>query len=163
MKHETDMIPDFKEREEALDPSRSFIVQAPAGSGKTELLIQRFLTLLSYVDKPEQILAITFTRKAAGEMHLRIMKSLERARDNIIPDKANEKKTHELAQKVLQKDKKMEWDLLSNPARLKVQTIDSFCSSLTNQMPILSRLGSNQMISDTPNELYVEAAGAQQK
>ena len=158
MKHETDMIPDFKEREEALDPSRSFIVQAPAGSGKTELLIQRFLTLLPYIDKPEQILAITFTRKAAGEMHLRIMQSLERARDNIIPDKANEKRTHELAQKVLQKDEKMEWDILSNPARLKVQTIDSFCSSLTSQMPILSRLGSNQMISDTPNEPYVEAA-----
>ena len=44
---------DWAAREQALDPSRSFIVQAPAGSGKTELLIQRYLRLLSIVDDPD--------------------------------------------------------------------------------------------------------------
>ncbi|MBV8865398.1 MAG: UvrD-helicase domain-containing protein, partial [Acidobacteriaceae bacterium] len=57
------MSVDRKQREEALDPGRSFIVQAPAGSGKTGLLVHRYLKLLSSVEKPESVVAMTFTRK----------------------------------------------------------------------------------------------------
>lgn len=156
-KRMTNFISDSKERQGALHPAKSFIVQAPAGSGKTELLILRFLTLLSIVTQPEQILAITFTRKAAGEMHSRIMSALEKACQGIAPEKSHERETYNLSRVVLERNNELEWNLIENPARLKVQTIDALCSSLTRQMPILSHLGKQPAISENQEELYREA------
>jgi ATP-dependent exoDNAse (exonuclease V) beta subunit len=73
------MIADREERERALDVTRSFVVQAPAGSGKTTLLVERFLKLIEKTGKPEPILAITFTKKAAAEMRKRVLKELPNA------------------------------------------------------------------------------------
>ncbi|MBE7415466.1 MAG: UvrD-helicase domain-containing protein [Deltaproteobacteria bacterium] len=147
---------DMLARERALDVSASFAVQAPAGSGKTELLMQRFLALLSEVDKPERILALTFTRKAAGEMHSRIIGAIRKASEGCASEKLHEMKTLGLAAAALRRDREMGWDLLLNPGRLKVQTIDSFSSVLARQMPLLSGLG-DYSITDEPEELYSKA------
>ncbi|MFH1573024.1 MAG: UvrD-helicase domain-containing protein, partial [Acidobacteriota bacterium] len=149
--------PDARQREHALDPERSFIVQAPAGSGKTELLIQRCLTLLCRVNEPEAIIAITFTRKAAGEMRRRVMTALQNSAGRR-PDKPHEALTWDLACRVRERNESLGWDLFRNPGRLRIQTIDSLCASLTRQMPWLSRLGGPPDIVEAEEELYAEAA-----
>ncbi len=151
-------IADSDAREQALDLTRSFIVQAPAGSGKTELLIQRYLGLLGVVQLPEQILAVTFTRKAAGEMKSRIIDALHMAQNPSPPESEHQRRTWELAKAALLQNSKENWSLLENPTRLKIQTIDSFCAGLTQQMPILSRTGGGLSIEENAQDLYVETA-----
>jgi ATP-dependent exoDNAse (exonuclease V) beta subunit len=154
----TIFAPDEVYRRLAIDPRHSFMVQAPAGSGKTELLIQRFLCLLAIVDKPEAVVAITFTRKAAGEMLDRVLSALRCALDGEPPESPHEQFTFALASAALARDQACGWDLLANPGRLRVQTIDSLCTAIVGQMPWLARLGSMPRIEEQPRPLYDEAA-----
>jgi ATP-dependent exoDNAse (exonuclease V) beta subunit len=153
-------IPDLGAREEALSPARSFIVQAPAGSGKTELLIQRYLGLLATVNEPEEIIAITFTRKAAAEMRERVLRALADVAAGKLPDSAHERRTQALARAALARDGARGWRISDSPARLRIQTIDSLCAALTRQMPMLSKFGSQPESIEDAGALYAEAARA---
>lgn len=150
--------PDIEARRSAVDPARSFIVQAPAGSGKTSLLTDRILALLARVDEPEQIVAMTFTRKAAAEMHARVMEKLHRATSAVPPDDEYEQAGWALAQSALARDHERGWGLLNHPARLRIQTIDSFSASLVRAMPWLTGLGGMPRIVEDARALYQEAA-----
>ncbi|MDB6096787.1 MAG: hypothetical protein JWM09_1065 [Francisellaceae bacterium] len=153
------MLADEKARQEALNVSKSFIVEAPAGSGKTALLIQRFLALLLTADKePEECLAITFTKKAAQEMRDRILASLRDAEASIPINNPYEHETRQLANSLLKKDQNLQWNLLDNPNRLKIQTVDALCASLTRQMPIISQFGAFPEVLENTYPLYEKAA-----
>src|SRR5579863_5061829 len=152
------MTADSAARLRALDVSRSFIVQAPAGSGKTELLIQRYLRLLETVDTPDAVVAITFTRKAAGEMRSRVMEALRLAQRGVEPEAEHERLTFQISRNVLDHDRQLGWDLLRNPARLSIETIDALCASITRRMPWLARFGAMPEISEKAGDLYREAA-----
>lgn len=132
--------PDSVERDHALDVTRSWIVEAPAGSGKTGLLIQRYLKLLALpgVEQPEQVLAITFTVKAAGEIRERVLEQLESAEGADKTHHDFERQTREFALAVLERDRALRWGLLEHPRRFNIRTIDSVCAEITRGLPVLS-------------------------
>lgn len=148
-------VADHNVRREAIDAMRSFCISAPAGSGKTELLTQRLLALLARVDRPEQVLAITFTRKAAKEMALRVIEKLDQARQDTPVSADYELQTRELALAVVDHADQKKWRL--DDTTLNIRTIDSFCHELTRQMPILSGTGGGVEPVDNAQPLYEEA------
>lgn len=136
-------ITDLSQRQQAIDPLRSCIVQAPAGSGKTTLLSQRYVSLLAGVDQPEQILAITFTKKAAAEMRVRIRQELAD------PDSP-------LGKAAMARSAEKSWGIDRYPSRMRIQTIDAFAMSLVKQLPVTSKLQQRDICSH-PDEYYQRA------
>jgi ATP-dependent helicase/nuclease subunit A len=149
---------DSAAREAALDPAQSFIVQAPAGSGKTELLIQRFLALLATVQLPEQVVAITFTRKAAAEMRRRVLNALRAAADDRPSAQPHERATFDLARAVIARDRAHDWQVLEQPQRLRIDTLDAFNAWLARQLPVLADGVAAAEVVDKADDLYREAA-----
>ncbi len=147
---------DQSARARTLETNESFLVQAPAGSGKTELLTRRLLKLLAEVDEPEQILAITFTLAATAEMRERVLKALQKARDTTAS--SDESPDVELARGALENDGRRKWNLLQQPERLNIQTIDAVCLAIAHETPLLSRLGGSLSPTDKPQPLYTLAA-----
>jgi len=132
-------VNDQKQRDKALDLSSSFIVQAPAGSGKTELITQRYLKLLGTADEPENILVMTFTNRAVDELKHRIISSLNRAKKKP-PLEEYQRKTYNLASDVLKQSKRRGWDLINHSSRLKIITIDSLSNLIVSRFPSLDQL-----------------------
>ncbi len=138
---------DIAQREQALCLSKSFIVSAPAGSGKTSLLIERYLCALT-TSNPEEVLAITFTKKAAAEMRARLLGALKNPT-------AQNSKISELAEQVMSINDTQSWNILQFPEKIRICTIDSLCHEIAS----LSETNNieNLNISADPEQLYLSA------
>ena len=109
------------------DLDRSLAVEAGAGTGKTTLLVERILSLVRNRRAPlEQIVAITFTEKAAGELKVRLREAIEKALPLSPPAEAES-----LSQ------------ALGELERAPISTIHSFCSSLLRERPVEASLDPN--------------------
>jgi ATP-dependent helicase/nuclease subunit A len=105
-------------RERAVDPRFNVALEASAGTGKTRVLVDRYVNLLRAGVDPANVLAITFTRKAAAEMRDRIMASLRTAAERGELSRAR-------------------WrELRDRTADIAISTIDAFCLSLLREFPL---------------------------
>jgi ATP-dependent helicase/nuclease subunit A len=109
---------DADARVRAVDPSRNILLEASAGTGKTRVLVERYVNLLLAGVEPEHILAITFTRKAAAEMRQRIVERLKEA-----------SRTSQLSA--------ARWKAIRDRlGEIAISTIDAFCLSLIREFPL---------------------------
>jgi len=110
--------PDARARRLAIDPLRNVALEASAGTGKTRVLVDRYVRLLEAGVAPRNILAITFTRKAAAEMRQRVMSTLrQRHREGSL----TAARWREIR------------DALND---ISISTIDAFCLSLLHEFPL---------------------------
>ncbi len=105
-------------RDFAVDPRNNVVLEASAGTGKTSVLVTRYVNLLKAGVEPGNILAITFTRKAAAEMRERIVGELRQQAARSAVDTAR-------------------WaELRDRVGEIAISTIDAFCLSLLREFPI---------------------------
>ncbi len=107
------------------EPDTNFFVRAAAGSGKTTALVARMVALVRKGTPVDDLAAITFTRKAAGEMNARFFRALREAR-TAVPDASDE--AHRLE------------EALANAQRTFIGTIHSFCARLLRERPLAAGL-----------------------
>ena len=109
--------------------ARNLLIRASAGTGKTFQLSNRYLSLLLCGERPESILATTFTRKAAGEILERILKRLAVAATS---DDDAAKLCNELGQPIRPAAEfaNLLHDLVAELYQLRVSTLDAFFAKL---------------------------------
>jgi ATP-dependent exoDNAse (exonuclease V) beta subunit len=152
-------VPDQGTREEALDTSHSFILEAPAGSGKTALLTARFLALLAKVSHPRQIMAVTFTRKAAAEMADRITGVLRRVHNGgETSDDPWESFLNSLGRRVIERHRDYP-EILKNPDTFQVGTFHGFCAAMVRAWPFEANVPPGvDVLEETDQESILERA-----
>ena len=124
----------------ACDPNKSVIVQACAGSGKTWLLVSRIIRLLLEGVKPHEILAITFTRKAAQEMKSRLeafLQELQSLDDEGLIKALNERGMGRAeAQAKRSRAKNLFEEVLAQPQKISIDTFHGWFSRLCQAAPV---------------------------
>ena len=109
---------DAGDRAAAVDPRLNVVLEASAGTGKTREQVDRYVNIVRGGVEPRNILAITFTRKAAAEMRERILATLRRAAEQGGLDQRR-------------------WRGLSERLTdVAISTIDAFCLSLLREFPL---------------------------
>lgn len=145
----------------ACNPAQSVVVEACAGSGKTWLLVARMLRLLLAGAAPSELLAITFTRKAAQEMRERLFQLLE---DIALGDEAQASKlltergipprdlphALPLAQSLYER-------VLSSPQSLSIDTFHSWFARLVQIAPLTSGVPHGYALAENTAELQLDA------
>src|SRR5687768_1208824 len=109
---------DWAAREYAINPAHDVVLEASAGTGKTRVLVDRYVRLIEQGTDPANILAITFTRKAAAEMRERVLVALRRraAESGAMADRWRE--------------------LRNRISDIQISTIDAFCFGLLREFPL---------------------------
>lgn len=146
-------VPDAGERRKVLDPGGSFHLEAPAGSGKTTLLTARFLGLLAIVAHPREILALTFTNKAAAEMRERVSRVLFCAKEGKEAENPFEEELLDSARRALKRHAGYE-DLLFRGQFLQIQTFHSFCYHLVTQAPLEAGICPGSVLLDEEEQIF---------
>ena len=124
------LLPDADARAAAVDPRRNVVLEASAGTGKTRVLVGRYVNLIRLGVDPANILAITFTRKAAAEMRERIVDELRRA-STLSPEDAER------------------WRVLRDRLNeIAICTIDAFCLLLLREFPLEADLDPDFEVAD---------------
>jgi ATP-dependent helicase/nuclease subunit A len=133
--------PDARARQFAVNPMNNVVLEASAGTGKTSVLVSRYVNLLKAGIDPAHILAITFTRKAAAEMRERILHELRASAARSDIDRAR-------------------WiELRDRLADIAISTIDAFCLSLLREFPLEADLDPGfEMADETEVPRLVEEA-----
>ena len=106
------------------DLTRSFLVEAAAGTGKTTILVARLVNALAAGAPIEAVVAVTFTRKAAGELKLRLRQELDRAR---------------ASETDLQRQNCLA-DAIARLEEASIGTIHSFCAEILRQRPVEAKI-----------------------
>ena len=123
-------LPDRAARLAAVDPRRNVVLEASAGTGKTSVLVTRYLNLLRAGIDPLNVLAITFTRQAAAEMRERIVDEL---RQDALRSRAGEARWRKLRDRL---------------GEIGISTIDAFCLSLLREFPLEADLDPDFAVAD---------------
>lgn len=144
----------------ACDPAVSVVVEACAGSGKTWLLVARMLRLLLDGCEPSAMLAITFTRKAAQEMHERLMLLLRELA--LLPDSAvavlltERGVVPEYVHDLLPTARGLYERVLSSSQALSVDTFHSWFARLLQAAPLASGVPHGYALSEATAEMLAE-------